>query len=72
MQIWKVERGPEELPNGGCIVFAMVTEDNDKEDYWTEQFYFREFNDAYKFCEDLKNKMEPIQLEFNFDDNEVH
>ena len=67
MQIWKVERGPEELPNGGYVVFAMVTEE-DSTDHWTEQFYFSEFNDAYKFCEDLKTKMEPIQLEFNFDE----
>lgn len=67
MQIWKVERGPEELPNGGYVIFAMVTED-DKDEYWTEQFYFREFNDAYKFCEDLKTKMEPIHIDFNFDE----
>ena len=67
MQIWKVERGPEELPNGGYLVFAMVTED-DKDDYWTEQFYFGEFNDAYKFCEDLKTKMGPIHIDFNFDE----
>lgn len=67
MQIWKVERGPEELPNGGYVIFAMVTED-DKDEYWTEQFYFREFNDAYKFCEDLKTKMEPMQIDFNFDE----
>lgn len=67
MQIWKVERGPEELPNGGYVIFAMVTED-DKDEYWTEQFYFREFNDAYKFCEDLKTKMEPIHIDFNLDE----
>lgn len=67
MQIWKVERGPEELPNGGYVIFAMVTE-NDKDEYWTEQFYFSEFNDAYKFCEELKTKMEPMQIDFNFDE----
>lgn len=67
MQVWKVERGPEELPNGGYLVFAMVTEDN-KDDYWTEQFYFREFDDAHEFCKDLKTKMEPIHIDFNFDE----
>lgn len=67
MKVWKVDRGPEELPNGGYVIFAMVTE-NDKDEYWTEQFYFSEFNDAYKFCEDLKTKMEPIQIDFNFDE----
>jgi hypothetical protein len=68
MQIWKIERGPEPLPNGDYIVFAMVTEEEDSKDYWTEEFYFREFNDAHRFCEELRIKMEPIQLEFNFDE----
>jgi hypothetical protein len=68
MQVWKIERGPEPLPNGGYIVFAMVTAEDDPKDYWTEEFYFREFNDAHRFCEELRVKMEPIQIEFNFDE----
>ena len=68
MQIWKIERSPEPLPNGGYIVFAMVTEEEDSKEYWTEEFYFSEFEDAHRFCEELRTKMEPLQLEFNFDE----